>query len=140
MGNNSTSTAKYEDATLIGFGMAFKQISVGDMHSCGVTPSGQAVCWGDNTQGQLGTGNIIDAKTPQNVVGGIDFVQVSVNRRSSNADYFTCGVASNGSAYCCKYLTPYVAPPLCCGTYTETDQPTLHAYMRRRQGGTTTEG
>ena len=33
----------------------FTTLSVGNSHSCGLTPSSVAECWGDNGQGQLGT-------------------------------------------------------------------------------------
>jgi alpha-tubulin suppressor-like RCC1 family protein len=32
-------------------------VSVGDAHTCGVTVSGAAYCWGYNLYGQLGNGN-----------------------------------------------------------------------------------
>jgi alpha-tubulin suppressor-like RCC1 family protein len=38
-------------------GLAFAQLSAGDFHSCGITPSAVAYCWGDDFFGQLGHGN-----------------------------------------------------------------------------------
>lgn len=35
-------------------GFAFSQISLGRQHSCGITTSGGAYCWGSNTKGELG--------------------------------------------------------------------------------------
>jgi alpha-tubulin suppressor-like RCC1 family protein len=38
-------------------GLTFTALSAGIMHSCGVTPSGAAYCWGNNDYGQLGNGS-----------------------------------------------------------------------------------
>ena len=37
-------------------------------HSCGVTSSGTALCWGDNSSGQLGDGTLSDRYAPVNVI------------------------------------------------------------------------
>jgi len=34
-------------------------------HTCGLTTSAEAYCWGDNTQGQIGNGTTIDSHEPQ---------------------------------------------------------------------------
>ena len=36
--------------------LAFRSISAGDKHACGITTAGVAYCWGWNGRGQLGTG------------------------------------------------------------------------------------
>ncbi|HKJ93529.1 MAG TPA: hypothetical protein VJ957_10185 [Longimicrobiales bacterium] len=41
--------------------MHFRTASAGMAHSCGITPEGEAYCWGDDTQGQLGDGSVADA-------------------------------------------------------------------------------
>ena len=38
-------------------------------HTCGVTSSGAAYCWGDNEAGELGDGSTTDRTTPMPVVG-----------------------------------------------------------------------
>lgn len=42
----------------------FASISGGTHHTCAVTTSGRAYCWGDNGNGQLGTGNRNDSSVP----------------------------------------------------------------------------
>jgi Regulator of chromosome condensation (RCC1) repeat len=37
--------------------LAFHQVSVGNLHTCGVTTDNVAYCWGSNGVGQLGIGN-----------------------------------------------------------------------------------
>jgi alpha-tubulin suppressor-like RCC1 family protein len=42
-------------------------IHVGHEHSCAVTSSGGVKCWGNNLQGQLGNGTVLNQPTPVNV-------------------------------------------------------------------------
>jgi alpha-tubulin suppressor-like RCC1 family protein len=74
----------------------FVQISTGDFHTCGLTSSGAAYCWGANFEGQLGDGTttISGVNGPQAVIGGLKFASISVGYIS------TCGLTSSGAAYC----------------------------------------
>jgi alpha-tubulin suppressor-like RCC1 family protein len=45
------------------------QISAGSQHVCGVLQSGKLVCWGDNSEGQLGDGTQIQRTLPVSVNG-----------------------------------------------------------------------
>jgi alpha-tubulin suppressor-like RCC1 family protein/sugar lactone lactonase YvrE len=69
---------------------------VGGGHSCGVTTSGAAYCWGDNYWGQAGTGpsspDYLTSSAP--VVGGLNLRMVSVGGAH------TCGVTTSGAGYC----------------------------------------
>ena len=50
--------------------LAFSQISAGGDHTCGVTGNGTALCWGDNSRGQVGNGTLADTvDTPATVAG-----------------------------------------------------------------------
>jgi alpha-tubulin suppressor-like RCC1 family protein len=42
----------------------FASISAGGHHSCAITTGGKAYCWGENTNGQLGTGNTSGSDVP----------------------------------------------------------------------------
>ena len=76
-------------------GLAFISVSVGRAHSCGLLAGGQAYCWGDDGEGQLGRGvGSGTAATPVAVVGGLSFVQLSAGR-----DH-TCAITAAGTAYC----------------------------------------
>jgi hypothetical protein len=73
---------------------AFSQISAAGSHSCAITTTGEAWCWGTNSLGQLGTGNQTPSSSPVAVAGNLKFRQVSTYTVN------TCGVTTSGSAYC----------------------------------------
>lgn len=80
-------------------GQVFATLSAGNRHACGLTPLGQAYCWGDNFHGQLGDGGTTGRFAPTAVngpLGGppLTFVSLSVGHSHS------CGLISGGSAYC----------------------------------------
>ena len=87
------------------------EVSAGLEHTCGVTTSGAAYCWGSNLFGELGTGVTTGpeqcrsgpvslsqpracAPSPVAVAGGLRFNAVSAGYA------YTCGVTTNGAAYC----------------------------------------
>ena len=75
-------------------GLQFTMISAGVWHTCGVTTSGGAYCWGDNLFGQLGDGTTEGRATPTPVAGGLRFLRLSAGSRH------TCGITTSGAAYC----------------------------------------
>jgi alpha-tubulin suppressor-like RCC1 family protein len=79
-------------------GHVFKTItaglSAGFDRTCGLTTDGAAYCWGDNTYGQLGTGDSTQRIAPTPVQGGLVFASLSAGAVE------TCGLTSGGTAYC----------------------------------------
>src|SRR5439155_4427787 len=75
-------------------GVSFSALSAGTAHSCGLTASHTAYCWGENEGGQLGIGLKTDTARPVPVTGSVPFLGVRA------ASQLTCGVATNGGAYC----------------------------------------
>ena len=74
---------------------SFLSISAGVLHSCGVTYTGAALCWGSNAFGQLGDGNLgTNSDTPVPVADGHTFATISAG------DQHTCGVTVAGIALC----------------------------------------
>jgi alpha-tubulin suppressor-like RCC1 family protein len=65
-----------------------------DAHTCAVTSSGSAYCWGWNDQGQLGKGSAGSSSTPAPVSGELSFRALSGGRGH------TCGLTSAGAMYC----------------------------------------
>ncbi|TMQ08144.1 MAG: hypothetical protein E6J91_33910 [Deltaproteobacteria bacterium] len=75
-------------------GLTFVSVSAGAHHTCGVTNSGAAYCWGDDSAGQLGDGDSTSHLSPVAVQGGLTFASVS-----AGFDH-TCGLTTGGVAYC----------------------------------------
>jgi alpha-tubulin suppressor-like RCC1 family protein len=81
-------------------GLRWRQVSTGGGHypyaghSCGVTLSDEAYCWGQNVFGQLGNGSQNVSYSPGRVAGGLRFRQVD-----AGSDY-TCGVTTDNRAFC----------------------------------------
>src|SRR5262249_34799764 len=78
-------------------GFAFKAISSGFDHTCALTVSGLAYCWGDNGTGELGnpaTSGRAANPAPLPVAGGLTFTAISATTHQ------TCGVAVGGTVYC----------------------------------------
>ena len=78
--------------------LSFRQVSAGTRHTCGVSTTNQAYCWGYNGfsshGGQLGDGTTTQRLKPVAVVGGRSFSQIS-----AGVDH-TCGVTTDSRAYC----------------------------------------
>lgn len=63
-------------------------------HICALTTPGIAHCWGGNSLGQLGTGDLLARSTLTPVAGGHVFSTLAVGGENS------CGVTVAGEAYC----------------------------------------
>ena len=67
----------------------FRTITAGDLHTCGLTDTGEAWCWGMDVTGQSASW-----PAPTRVPGGLAF-------QSLAAGYaLTCGITVGGAAYC----------------------------------------
>ena len=73
---------------------ALASISTRTSHVCGLTPAGEAWCWGENSLGQLGDGTSAPRANPVKVTGDLRFSQIAAGGG------FTCAVALTGLAYC----------------------------------------
>jgi alpha-tubulin suppressor-like RCC1 family protein len=72
------------------------QVSAGGKYACARTSAQEVFCWGDNTYGQLGTGDMMAPASPKPVAGFGKAVDVSAALVGAN----TCAVASTGSVWC----------------------------------------
>src|SRR5438034_10512463 len=57
--------------------LMFRMVSAGASHTCGVAAGGVAYCWGDNTAGELGTGDGRSHMKPAAVSGHLTFASLS---------------------------------------------------------------
>jgi len=72
----------------------FNAVSAGQAHTCALTSTNEALCWGSNAYGQLGDGTTTSRAAPVAVVGGPSaWLQVSAGRAH------TCG-RTVGAVYC----------------------------------------
>jgi alpha-tubulin suppressor-like RCC1 family protein len=71
-------------------------MSVRAEHSCGITVSNAAYCWGYNASGELGDGTTTDSGlNPVAVAGGLTFRSIAPALGGS-----TCGLTLGAVAYC----------------------------------------
>jgi alpha-tubulin suppressor-like RCC1 family protein len=88
-----------------GSALTFSSITVGGSHTCGITTTGAAYCWGYGGNGELGNGSTNGSNVPVAVVaptGGSILIFSSISAGvygGSNGDH-TCGITTTGAAYC----------------------------------------
>ena len=96
LGNNSTTGSRIPVAVQIPAGVSFQSITADYFHTCALTTTGQAYCWGANSYGQLGNNSTTNSLTPVAVQ-----MPAGVSFRSIAADYYhTCALTTTGQAYC----------------------------------------
>lgn len=83
-------------ASLATLGELFGYFSPDETYACGLSPSGEAWCWGAAIGGRLGIGSEADAvvTTPQRVRTELRFRSLALS------DVATCGIAFDGAIYC----------------------------------------
>lgn len=74
-------------------GLTFRAISAGDLHTCALTDTGAAYCWGANERGSAG-GTVTPIRVPEPVPGGLSFGSVSAGSAH------TCALDAQGRAWC----------------------------------------
>jgi alpha-tubulin suppressor-like RCC1 family protein len=73
----------------------FVFVTAGDFHTCALTSSGVAYCWGGNYYGEVGIGSVGGAvRVPTAVIGAHTFSSISAGRMH------TCGIDTSGDTWC----------------------------------------
>ena len=100
-GQNSTGQIGDDDPfedrlrpTAVVTGLRFRRISAGDAHTCAISLDDRAWCWGQNSDGTLGDGTMVDAFVPVAVAGGREFGHVSAGL------FHNCGLTPDNRAWC----------------------------------------
>jgi len=80
--------------TLVNDGRSYKLLRVGEQFACAITTTNTTLCWGGNSQGQLGNGSSVNMTSPTEVVTTQSFASLSVG-------YFhACGINAGGALWC----------------------------------------
>ena len=88
---------KPSPVTQTGGASAFAYVAAGHDHTCAVSSSGEAYCWGDNFFGQAGTGtdgNSYGTPAAVTMPGGVSFGAITAGGGH------TCALTTGGAAYC----------------------------------------
>jgi alpha-tubulin suppressor-like RCC1 family protein len=75
-------------------GLHWIELTAGLFHTCGVTTTNRAYCWGHNFKGTLGDGSTTSHNAPVPVAGGIQFLQIDAGFEH------TCAVNIGSRVYC----------------------------------------
>jgi alpha-tubulin suppressor-like RCC1 family protein len=94
LGDGTTMHSLYPQQ-VIGLERGVLQVSAGERHSCAILEGGAVKCWGDNRDGQLGTGDRT-ARTMPDDVAGLTGGVVAI----SADDTDTCAILNDRSSRC----------------------------------------
>lgn len=97
---NGTGSGTTGTPTLIAESGPWQMLSSHALHSCAIKTDGTAWCWGYNNDGQFGNGSIASSNVPVQVGTAAtstvfsDWIYISTGQSNS------CGIRSNGTAWC----------------------------------------
>jgi alpha-tubulin suppressor-like RCC1 family protein len=93
---NGTTTDASAPVAVSGLGSGVASISGGVNHTCAVSTTGSASCWGYNASGALGNGTLDSSASPVPVTG----LSSAVASISATGYQHTCAVLTSGAATC----------------------------------------
>jgi alpha-tubulin suppressor-like RCC1 family protein len=94
LGNGNTAAGPVTDPTPVIGGHTFAKIAMGGGQTCGLTPTGDLLCWGLNVWGTVGDGSFVSTGTPVAIQKGTVFTDVVAGL------YSTCALRADGHALC----------------------------------------
>lgn len=94
LGIGPDGTASWSDPISIEGVAPWVSVGVARGHTCSIQHDGSLWCWGDNTHGQLGVGDVSMSDEPVRVDEDADWVRLALGTSH------TCGLQSDGSLWC----------------------------------------
>ena len=94
LGIGAADTGRHANPERVLSSQSFAQMDAGQYHTCALTRSGEAWCWGYGELGQLGDGARKTSGIPVRVSGGLRFRQISAGGEHS------CGITTGDLAFC----------------------------------------
>jgi alpha-tubulin suppressor-like RCC1 family protein len=91
---DGTTFASFTPVSVRGLAGAAIAVTAGSVHSCALLADSTVQCWGDNTWGQLGSGDFEPSRLPVAVSGLVDAVAVSAGVSH------TCALTRAGGVRC----------------------------------------
>jgi alpha-tubulin suppressor-like RCC1 family protein len=92
---DGTTTNRWTPAPVTGLSVAVAAVTAGRHHTCALTTGGGVVCWGYNSDGQLGDGTTAQHLTPV-PVGGLGSGVAAI----AAGAYHTCALTTGGGVVC----------------------------------------
>jgi alpha-tubulin suppressor-like RCC1 family protein len=102
--SSTASSAASSQSTLTAVALQIAQVAAGGYHTCILTNNGSVMCWGSNSNGQLGYGHnnsIGDNELPR-TAGFVSAGPVSLTMLAAGTSHM-CALALNGSVACWGY-------------------------------------
>lgn len=99
IGDGSAAPQRYSPVPVVGLGSGVTAIAAGGADTCAALTTGDTVCWGKNTLGQLGDGSMADRNAPSPTAGLLGGVSPIPWAMAPGGDH-TCMIASSGSVEC----------------------------------------
>lgn len=96
LGDGSMNVTRFTPTSIKRLSVPLSIVSSNAKHTCGLTETGEAYCWGENSDGQLGDGtiNYEQVLNPKPVSTSLRFAQITTGL------VHTCGLTEMGEAYC----------------------------------------
>ena len=94
LGLGQTTDQQRRAATQISSDEDWQSVAAGQDSSCGIRLGGRLFCWGGNSFGNLGLGDLVQRLVPTEVVPGRAWTRISVDT------FHSCGIDAEQNLYC----------------------------------------
>lgn len=95
---DGTTTTRLSPVAVSGLSDPVVAIAAGEAHTCALVASGTVRCWGDNSSGQLGTGDMVNRLRPVTIIGIINAIGIAAGGTLGSSH--TCVLLADGTVKC----------------------------------------